>query len=139
MTTAQRAGARQTNAQRRDGGFFILAAVILLAFALRLLRLDGVALRGDEAFTIQYWPVGWNAALDLVGTDPHPWGAYALFGLWRGVFGDGVWIMRLLPALLSLPGVVGTYGLARSLFGSRCAGRIAALLYAVHPFLIWHA
>ncbi len=117
----------------------ILVALTLLGFWLRLIWLGASPVRGDEAFTIQYWPASFTDALKLVSTDPHPWGAYTLFANWRALFGDGEWIMRLLPALASLPGIAATYGLGRVLFNSRRAGWLAALLYAVHPFLIWHA
>lgn len=125
--------------RQRSRTLFILAAILLLALALRLIRLDDVSLRGDEAFAIQYWAAPWPGALDLAGREPHPLGTFALFALWKGIFGDGEWIMRLLPALLSLPGVAATYALGVWLFRRQPPALLAALLYAVHPFLIWHA
>ncbi len=118
---------------------FVLVAILLLSLALRLIHLDDVPLRGDEAFAIQYWAAPWPDALDLAGREPHPLGTFALFALWKNVFGDGEWIMRLLPALLSLPGVAATYALGRWLFRRQSPALLAALIYAVHPFLIWHA
>ena len=125
--------------QRRRWTLAAPVIIVLLALALRLFRLGASPLRGDEAFTIQYWPAGWADALALVGTDPHPWGAYALFAAWRGIFGDGEWVMRLLPALLSIPGVAASYALGKMLFKRLHTAWLAALFYAIHPFLIWHA
>lgn len=125
--------------RRRSAPLFVLVAIILLAFALRLFRLDATPLRGDEAFAIEYWAAPWPEALALSGREPHPLGTFALFALWRGIFGDGEWVMRLLPGLFSLPGVAATYLLGRLLFRQGRAALLGALLYAVHPFLIWHA
>ncbi len=125
--------------RRSDRALSLLVLLILLALALRLYRLADSPVRGDEAFTIQYWPASWSDALDLVGIDPHPWLAYALFAHWQTIFGDGEWVMRLLPTLLSLPGVAATYALARRLRVEQRAALLATLLVAVHPFLIWHA
>ncbi len=126
-------------ARQRNGTLLALIAITLLAFALRLTKLGDSPIRGDEAFTIQYWPRSFAAALDWVGIDPHPWGAYTLFANWRDTLGRGEWVMRLLPTLLSLPAVAAIYGLGRSLFNSARAGWLAGVLYATHPFLIWHA
>ena len=119
-----------------------LAALVLLvwlALILRLLWLDASPLRGDEAFAIQYWAAPWPDALALASIEPHPVGTFALFAVWKATFGDGEWVMRLLPTLLSLPGLAAIYTLGRQLFRRRRVALLAALLYAVHPFLIWHA
>ncbi len=117
----------------------VLVAVILLAFGLRLLRLDASPLRGDEAFAIQYWAAPWPGGLALASVEPHPYGTFAVFALWKGLLGESEWAMRLLPALGNLPGLAAAYVLGRRLFRMERAGLLAALLYAVHPGLIWHA
>ncbi len=116
-----------------------LVLITLLGLWLRLLWLGAVPLRGDEAFAIQYWAAPWPGGLALTSVEPHPYGTFALFALWRAVFGDGEWVMRLLSALLSVPGSAALYVIGRRLFRAERAGLLAALLYAVHPFLIWHA
>ncbi|MBN2469952.1 MAG: glycosyltransferase family 39 protein, partial [Anaerolineae bacterium] len=126
-----------TRSRWRAAGLVILFS--LLGLWLRLLWLDKSPLRGDEAFAIQYWAAPWPDGLTLTRIEPHPYGTFALFALWRGIFGEGEWVMRLLPALLSLPGIAAIYVAGRHLFRGRRAGLIAALLYAIHPFLIWHA
>ncbi len=47
--------------------------------------------------------------------------------------------MRMLPALLNLLGVAAMFTLSRRLFRDVRVGYLAALLWAVNPFLIWHS
>jgi 4-amino-4-deoxy-L-arabinose transferase-like glycosyltransferase len=128
--------ARLSSGRRRLAA---LGLLVLLALILRLAWLDASPLRGDEAFAIQYWAAPWPEALNLTGVEPHPLGTFGLFALWKAIFGDGEWVMRLLPTLLSLPGLAAIYTLGRLLFRGQRVALLAALLYAVHPFLIWHA
>lgn len=125
--------------RRSSQRMFSLIVVMLLGLMLRLLWLDASPLRGDEAFAIEYWAAPWPEALALTSVEPHPYGTFALFAFWKWIFGDGEWVMRLLPALLSIPGIAATYTLGRQLFRDIQVARLAALLYALHPFLIWHA
>ena len=46
--------------------------------------------------------------------------------------------MRLLPALANVLGIPALYAIGR-LFGGHRIGLLAALLFALHPFEIWHA
>ncbi len=120
-----------------------LAAVVLLTligFALRLFRLDHVALRGDEAFTVIHWmrePLAHTLSV-IATTDPHPPLAYAAFRFWALIVGASETTSRLLPALLGVIGVPAIYALGRRLGGKR-VGLVAAFLWAVHPYAIWHA
>ncbi len=120
-----------------------LAAVILLillGFAVRMYRLDTLALRGDEAFTVIHWmrePLDHTLAA-MATTDPFPPLAYALFRLWGLALGASESTARLLPALLGVIGVPAIYALGRRL-GGRSVGLVAAFLWAVHPYAIWHA
>jgi mannosyltransferase len=119
----------------------VLACVIaltLLGFALRLHNLAAVPLRGDEAFTVQYW-----ARYDLSGSlteiatiEPHPILTYVTFHVWGLLTGTTEFPMRLLPALVNLLGAPALYALGKKLGGWRL-GLVAALLWAVHPYEIW--
>ena len=54
---------------------FIMVALLGVAFALRLYRLDAVPLRGDEAFAVRYWAAPPLTVLrDLADWEPHPFG-----------------------------------------------------------------
>lgn len=121
-----------------------LAAVILLTllgFALRVYALDRVPFRGDEAFTVLNWitpPLGATLASDIPTRDPQPPLAYAVFWGWGQLTGTSELAMRLLPALAGTLGIPLLYALGARLH-SRQMGALAALLWAIHPHLIWHA
>ena len=113
---------------------------MLVAFGLRLHHLGTVPLRGDEAHTVNAWvelPLSETIAR-FATLDPHPPLAYALFNAWGGVMGLGEFAMRVLPAFFSLLGIPALYGIGSRL-GGRALGLVAALLWALHPFQIWHA
>lgn len=119
----------------------LLVLLILVAFALRLYRLDAFSFRGDEAFTVLNWvsrSLQETLASEIPLKDPQPPLTFALFRGWALLFGSGEFAMRLLPALLSIPGMAALYALALR-HGGRLAALAAATLYGLHPFLIWHA
>lgn len=126
--------------QQRRRVVIILAGLIALAFALRLYRLDSQPLRGDEAFAIRYWAESPSDVItDLSHREPHPFGTFFGFWAWKSLAGSSVFAMRYLPLLASLLGVSASALLGRRLGGSWRTGLIAAALWAVNPYLIWHA
>lgn len=119
----------------------LLVALILAGLALRLHRLDYFSFRGDEAFTVINWvsqPLLETLQGEIPLKDPQPPLTFAIFRGWALLFGTGEWMMRLLPALLSLVGIAAMYALAHHI-GGRGAGLLAATLSLLHPFLVWHA
>lgn len=113
---------------------------VLLAFAMRLHALATVPLRGDEAHTVNAWvEVPLHVTIERYAVaDPHPPLAYALFNGWGQLFGTGEFVMRLLPALLSVLSIPALYGIGSQL-GGRTLGLFAAILWTLHPFILWHA
>lgn len=128
---------------KRSTSTLSLACIVVLilgGFALRLYRINVVPLRGDEAFTVIHWmrePFAQTLA-DITTRDPQPPLAYATYRLYALVVGSSEYQVRFLPALLNLLGVAALYGLG-SQIGGRRLGLLAALLYAIHPYEIWHA
>lgn len=117
-----------------------LALIVGLAFALRIYRLDALPLRGDEAFSVRYVAADPRDTLrDLVRREPHPLGTFIGFWAWKQAAGDSEFAMRFLPLLGNLIGVAAVARLGRRLLQSAPAGLIAAALWAVNPYLIWHA
>ena len=114
--------------------------LLLLAFFLRLYRLDGQALRGDEAATILYaaLPVTELWELSRV-TDPHPPLYYLLLHFWQWLVGEGGWSMRLAGVAASTLGVAALYALAQRTLRSTTISLLAAGLLAINPFQIWLA
>lgn len=118
----------------------IMILIIMMGFFLRIHDLGIVPLRGDEAFTVQSWarqPLA--IALSQTATiEPHPVLTYVTFHAWGLVAGTTPFTMRLLPALVGLLGIPAIYAIGRTIGGYR-PGLIAAYLFAIHPYEIWHA
>lgn len=117
----------------------LLLFIILLALALRLIRLGTYSFWADEAYNLVL-------SDDLVGIffhgrflSTHPPMAYVLLFLWRMAgMGLNEWTIRALPALFGVLGVGAVYWLGKMLFDTR-AGLLAAFILAVSPFHVLHS
>ena len=88
--------------------------LLLLAFFLRLYRLDGQPLRGDEAATILYSALPITKLWELSRvTDPHPPLYYLLLHPWQGLVGESGWSMRFAGVVASTLSVAALWALAR--------------------------
>lgn len=121
----------------------ILILIIWLGFALRIHELAAVPLRGDEAFSALNWagiPLH-QSLTEIARLEPHPPLTYVLFRFWRHFVGgiDSPFALRLLPVFGNLIGVAAVYALAIRLSGERNGGLAAALIWAIHPYQIWHS
>lgn len=118
-----------------------LIGIILLGLAIRLFQLDSVSMRGDEAFSALYWaglPIQ-RSLTEIATIEPHPPLTYILFRLWGLFLGiDSAFALRYLPLIFNVLGIPATYALGKRLFNVK-VGLLAALLWALHPFLIWHS
>ena len=117
--------------------------LILIGFSLRIHDLEATPLRGDEAFSAQYWadlPLS-DSLRQIARFDPHPPLAYFLFRAWALILGgiDSVFSLRFISAIGNTIGIPAMYGLAVVVAGCRRAGLLAALIWALHPYLIWHS
>jgi 4-amino-4-deoxy-L-arabinose transferase-like glycosyltransferase len=112
--------------------------LVLVAFALRLHRLDYQALRGDEAFAHLFaqQPLG-EMLPSLATIEPHPPLYYATLHLWTSLLGQGEFAARFLSVLVSILMIPMIYRLGSALCGAK-VGWLAALLGSINPFLIWH-
>lgn len=120
-----------------------LILICLLGFSLRLHKLDNVPLRGDEAFSVQYWadtPLAVSLG-EIAQGEPHTPLVYVVARAWRMIIGgvDSVFALRCLAALGNIIGAVGIWALGWRLTGERRIGLLAALLWALHPYEIWHS
>ena len=120
-----------------------LILICLLAFLLRLHKLDAVPLRGDEAFSVQYWagaPLSVSLGQIAQG-EPHTPLVYVVARAWGWLIGgiDSVFALRMLSALGNVLGAAGICALGWRLTGRRGIGLLAALMWALHPYEIWHS
>ena len=115
-----------------------MLVLVLVAFALRMHRLDHQALRGDEAFAYLFAQQPLREMLPSLATiEPHPPLYYATLHLWTLLLGRGEFVARSLSVLVSILMVPMIYRLGSALCGAK-VGWLAALLGCINPFLIWH-
>ena len=114
-----------------------LVVILLLAFALRLSRLEERGIWYDDAFSIF---LAERRVEDIVlGTtaDTMPPLYYVLLHFWM-CLGEELFILRFLSVTLSLLIIPLTYLVASKLFGAH-AGLYSAFFAAISPFQIYHA
>ncbi len=108
--------------------WFPLAAIILLATALRLYQLGNESLWVDEFHSLRA-----TAELKLHFRVLY----FALLRLWMGFSTNDVWL-RSISVIFGVGCVFLTYRLAYRLVG-RAVGLISAFMVAVSPLFIWHS
>ncbi|MGB3905269.1 MAG: glycosyltransferase family 39 protein [Anaerolineae bacterium] len=117
----------------------IVLLLVLVAFALRLYKLDYQPLRGDESFGIQFAAHSWSWLLsNMAWLEPLPPLYYSFLHCWMQVAGQSEFTTRFLSLLFGVLTVPLIYLLGRSL-GRPRAGVLAAFLMAINPFQVWHA
>jgi 4-amino-4-deoxy-L-arabinose transferase-like glycosyltransferase len=110
-----------------------LAALFVLALALRLMRLDAHSLWIDELFSV-FWaslPTSFLWGPDRYA-EPTPPVYYAILGAWQSVAGSSDFAMRLPSVLLSAATTVVVGAIGITAFGPS-AGLLGAALYALSP------
>jgi 4-amino-4-deoxy-L-arabinose transferase-like glycosyltransferase len=119
--------------------WLVLLALVMLAFALRLYRLDFQPLRGDEGFDVMFASRPLSALVnELRVTQPYPPLYHVLLHGWLELAGKSEFALRFISMSWGVLLVVLTYRLGRDLFSVE-TGLLAALLTAAHPFYLWHA
>lgn len=118
----------------------ILLLLVLLAFVLRVYRLDFFSLRGDEAFTVLFVqkPLAqmWEETLTV---EPNPPLLYFLLRWWIELAGSSEWVTRFFSLWFGVLSVPLIYRAGREIFSSTAVALIAAFLLAINPYQIWHS
>jgi len=116
-----------------------LFALLFLALALRLYRLDYSSLRGDEAFDVLFaaQPVSEIIYQDTINQIYPPF-YHTTLHFWMLVAGRSEFAYRFIAVAFGVWLVALTYRFGRDLFGAP-AGLLAAFLSALHPFYLWHS
>ena len=116
-----------------------LVAVVLLAALLRFPTLSLQSYWDDEGTTVGLMRMGF---FHMLSTLPHsestPPLYYILAWIWSHVFGTGEAGLRSLSAAAGVGTVVLAHDAGRVLAG-KTTGRIAAVLVAVNPLMIWYS
>jgi mannosyltransferase len=117
----------------------LIVILALLAFGLRVYRLDHQPLRGDESFTIQFSAHGLDWLLpNIANVEPNPPLYYLVLHYWMIVLGQSELVTRFLSLLFGVVSVPVIFKLGRSMHRPD-VGVLAAFLLAINPFQIWHA
>lgn len=124
---------------RRSVVLVTASACLLLAWALRLYRLDAQSLWYDEAVSAQLAarPV-WEMVLWTAG-DIQPPLYYVLLHVWRWGFGSSEWALRSLSAWWGTLAIPLLVVLTWRLSGRWTAGVAAGLLFAVAPWAVYYS
>jgi len=123
-----------------------LAAILILAFLVRLLGIASRPIWYDEAFAILFSEKGLSAMLygtlaptGLGSADIHPLGYYTLLWLWMRVFGQSLAAIRLLSIVAGLVSVILIYLIALEAVGDPKTACLGMLFAALAPFQIHYA
>jgi mannosyltransferase len=118
----------------------VLVVTVVVAAGLRLWGLGGQSLWYDEWLTTQAVDGGLGHLLrhvaDREGITPT---YFLVMWPWVRAFGDGEVALRSLSALAGIVTVPVAYAAALALDQSRRVARIAAVIVAVNPMLVWYS
>jgi hypothetical protein len=126
---------------RRLPTWWPLAALTLLAAALRFSTLDLQSFWYDEAFTPVHVlrPSLWRTLHGVVHTENTPPLWYVLEWAVSRALGTGEVALRLLSAFAGVATVPVAWALGRALSGRRATAIAAAALFAVDPLFVWYS
>jgi mannosyltransferase len=114
----------------------VVIAIIVLAFALRVCRLDHQSIWYDEGVSIYYANQSLKGLIAAVSTDNHPpLHSFALH-LWLKLAGQTEFSVRFLSLISGVLSVPLLFKLGAELFDQR-VGALAAFLLSISPFHVW--
>ena len=112
--------------------------ILLLAFAVRLYRLDNQSFAFDEGWTSYAIHHSWRAIWGVLVPDNHPPLYYILVKAFAELAGYGDFSVRFFSVMCGMTLVAGLYALGRRL-GGAVMGISAALFAACVPSLVYYA
>ena len=115
-----------------------LLIAIVVAFALRVYRLDAQSLWNDEGTSVALAPLSLQAIASAALQDIHPPLYYFLLHFWTPLAGQTEFAVRFLSVIAGLLVVAVTYRISRRLFDTRTA-ILAAFLSAFSPFQVYYS
>jgi 4-amino-4-deoxy-L-arabinose transferase-like glycosyltransferase len=116
-----------------------LALLTLLAFALRVFRLDAQSLWYDEGVTAMVAQLEWLSLTSWTANDIQPPLYYYVVAVWGRLAGWSEWSLRFVSVFFGVMAIPVIVALTTRLSQSRRAGLFAALLATLHPLLIYYS
>ena len=117
---------------------WLLLAILLLAFGLRLYRLGADSLWYDETVSVMLAGKSTGGLLAHTAGDIHPPGYYLLLHAWLRLAGTSEFAAAFPSLFFGVILVALAAWLGRRLYG-RTVGLLAALLVATSPFNVWYS
>jgi mannosyltransferase len=142
MVTAPAGAHPAAHARTRAlGEWWPLAALVVIAAALRLSTLDLQSFWYDEAFTPVHvlHPSLWATLRSVVHTENTPPLWYVIAWADSRAFGTGEIALRWPSALAGIATVPVAWAIGRELTGRRATAIAAAALVAVNPLFVWYS
>ncbi len=125
-------------AGRRLQGLLYAGPVLLLAFALRVYRLDGQSLWYDEGNSALMTARSFQDIIAGAAADIHPPLYYVLLSWWSRLGGTNEFGLRFLSVVSGVLLVAVLFALGKKLF-ARQVGLAAAGVASVSPFLVYYS
>ena len=119
-----------------DLGKMAIIAIIILAFALRLYRLDHQSIWYDEGLSAYFAEQSLEDMLAGISTADHPPLHFIALHLWMRIAGRGEFSIRYFSLAWGVVAVPVMFKLSESLV-KREVGFWAAFLLSISPFHIW--
>lgn len=133
------AGRTTQDAGRRTKAFvYCPLSFVLIAFALRVFRLDAQSLWYDEAFSVYLAHFDLATMVARTAADIQPPLYYVLLHFWIALAGDSEFALRFLSLVFGIVTVPLMYVTARRLFDATTA-HLAALIATFAPLYVWYA
>jgi 4-amino-4-deoxy-L-arabinose transferase-like glycosyltransferase len=125
------------HSQPKVRGQWMLLALILLAFVLRMYALGGPEFWFDEALSANISGLGWAGAIAYLRNAPfeHPPLYFLSLYLWQRLAGTSEFAFRLFSVFWGILFIPLFYAFVKRLADER-VGRLAALLATISPFLV---
>jgi mannosyltransferase len=119
-----------------DLGKIAIIAIIILAFALRIYRLDHQSIWYDEGVSIYFSSHSLKDLVVGVSADNHPPLHFLALHFWLKLAGQSEFAIRFLSLICGVLSVPLLFKLGRELFNQR-VGSLAAFLLSISPFHVW--
>ncbi len=119
-----------------DLGKIAIIAITILAFALRIYRLDHQSIWYDEGVSVYYADQSLKDLIAGVSADNHPPLHFLILHLWLKLAGQSEFAIRFLSLICGVLAVPLLFRLGRELFNQR-VGSLAAFLLSLSPFHVW--
>ncbi|MBN1136457.1 MAG: glycosyltransferase family 39 protein [Anaerolineae bacterium] len=117
---------------------WVMVAILLLAFGLRLYRLGAESLWYDETVSVHLAAKSLPALIAHTAGDIHPPGYYVLLHVWIRLAGRSDFAAAFPSLFFGVLLVALAYRLAVRFFGPE-AGLLAAFLVTVSPYNLWYS